>query len=349
MRVNGIVRSLGCCALLAAGCGGSFTPGPDEERASPESDIIVTCLLCPQTVTLVSGVNPTSIALDDTYVYFTNAASLPYELDRAPLAGGTKTKIASNNSNMNSLTRVGSVLYWGDFSGSSSASGVWQMSTPGATGTASQVNHHPSDAGQARQAVAVYFSGLSGTIPTRHVLFASILEAAIWDYRTLLFSTTEVSLLPPNDPVTHLNYYPYSLVIDSSRVYFTHDTSQGVWSAPLTGGAAKQLASGVNRDSLAIYAGQLYFQMGADLVTMPAGGGVITTLVPNVDAISQLIEHNGTLFWTSASKGTVSKLSLAPGSTRGVLAFGQTSPQPLAADDAWVYFGTSTALKRIHQ
>jgi hypothetical protein len=349
METKRFVRLLCCGAMLFAleGCGGDAAG----ERVSPDSDLIFICLLCPVPATLVSGVNPTSIALDDTYVYFTNAASLPYELDRAPLAGGTKTKLASNNFNMSSLTRNGTVLYWADFSETSSAGGVWQMSTPG--GTATHLSDHPSDAGQSRQAVAVYFSGQSSggpiqTIPTRHVLFASVLDAALWDYRNFLFSTTEVSLLPPNDPVTHLLYYPYSVVTDSSsRLYFTNDASQGLWSAPLTGGAATQLASNVNRDSLAIAGGNLYFQMGANLVTMSELGGAITTLVPNVDTISQIVEHNGVLYWTSASKGSVSLLSLAPGSSRGVLASSQPSPQAIAVDDTWVYFGTSTALKRI--
>jgi hypothetical protein len=103
----------------------------------------------------------------------------------------------------------------------------------------------------------------------------------------------------------------------------------------------------VNRDSPAFAAGQLYFQMGGSLVTMSGLGGAITTLVPNVDTISQIVEHNGVLYWTSGAKGTVSELSLTPGSSRGVLASGQTNPQALAVDDTWVYFGTTTALKRI--
>src|SRR4051812_9758229 len=97
MPMNGMVRLLGCCALFAAlqGCGGSSSS--EEDRASPGREIILICTTCPQPATLVSGVNPTSIALDDTYVYFTNATSLPYELDRAPLAGGAKAVLASNN------------------------------------------------------------------------------------------------------------------------------------------------------------------------------------------------------------------------------------------------------------
>jgi hypothetical protein len=121
---------------------------------------------------LVIGVNPTSIALEDTSIYFTNAASLPYELDRTPLSGGAKTRLASNNSAMNSLIR----------------------------------------------------------------------------YAT----------------------YPYSMLVDQSRLYFTNDESDGLSSATLTGEAATTLiAANVNRDSLAIATGQLYFQMGPDLVTMP--------------------------------------------------------------------------------
>jgi hypothetical protein len=78
----------------------------------------------------------------------------------------------------------------------------------------------------------------------------------------------------------------------TNRGSTSRTTRARAYRAPRSGEAATTLiAANVNRDSLAIATGHLYFQIGPDLVTVPTGGGAITTLVPGVDKISQIVEQ----------------------------------------------------------
>jgi len=161
----------------------------------------------------------------------------------------------------------------------SSDAGTWRLDT-GAPAAPQQLSHHSNDQ-IFHQGVAVYRSG-SGITTTRHVLYGDALVAKLYDTRSSLLGTSEVSLLPDFDPVTHLNYYPFSLVLDSTSVYFTHDTNQGIFKAPRGGGAAVTLVTSAARGSLVLASGNLYFQQGSDIKKMSSSGGSVTTFTAGV-------------------------------------------------------------------
>jgi len=332
------------CAAALQGCGG---PAP-AEGVQPVSLPQDTCLpFCepPPPSTLLSGVKPTSITLDASNAYFTNAFSPISEVDSVALAGGAKSVLASAPTTLSSVATSGGTLYWARMSGGT-AGGVYTV--PAAGGTVTQLSSHADDGLGGNQMLAAYLSGTSFATFRSHILFGDVLVAALYDTRLSFLGTSEASLLPATDPVTHLNYYPYALALDGSNVYFTQDSGAGVWRVALAGGAATQLVSGANRDALAAYAGFVYFQQGNDLKSVSSAGGPISTVAFGVGTISMLIARNGRLFWACGSCGNVMELQLANGSTKQ-LASSQSSPISLAADDTYVYFGTSDSLKRVVQ
>jgi len=128
---------------------------------------VLGCVTGCNRVTLVSGVSPSSIAIGDTDVYFTNAATLPNELDRVPLDGGAKTTIATSTTNMSSLVRFGSSIFWANIGTLPADAGVWQLSLR--SGSPVQVSHHGEDL-VSNQAVAVYATGNTPADTVTHVL-----------------------------------------------------------------------------------------------------------------------------------------------------------------------------------
>jgi len=129
-------------------------------------------------------------------------------------------------------------------------------------------------------------------------------------------------------------------------VYFTHDSGGGVFRAPLAGGSVTRLVSGADRQPLAIADDYLYFEQTGDLKKISVSGGAISILAAGVGTVSAIVANGGILYWTCSSCGTVEKQPLA-GGTRNLLTSGQDQPISLAVDGRHVFFGTSTALKRI--
>jgi hypothetical protein len=339
MRVSIFAKFVGATVAIASvSCGGAepgeAAPDVTEERAA----ICLPCLFGPTTI--VSGVTPTSIALSSTDAYFTNGPYLS-QLDRVPLGGGPATVLAKVTGTMNSVTRYGNTVYWADYEASDS-SGPWSISTSG-TAAPVHLSHHDNDK-VSTQGVAVYTTS-SGLFTTTHVLFADALVAKLWDTRLSILGASDVSLLP--DTGMNSNFYPFSIVIDGSSVYFTHDTDEGLYKAPIGGGSVTQLvATTVARSALALAGGTLYFQQGTDLKSMSTSGGAIGTFAAGVGTISAMVANGGVIYWTCPGCGTVSKQAVSGGGVT-TLASNQSSPNCLAVDATYVYFGTSNALKRI--
>ena len=294
-------------------------------------------------VTLVSGVVPSSIAIGDSNVYFTNSGVLPNELDQVPIGGGAKTTVATSITNMSSLVRFGSSIFWANIGTDHSDAGVWELSLP--SGAPTQISHRGEDL-VSNQEVAVYATGSSAADTVTHVLYGVPLVAKLYDTRLSPTGSSEVSLLPDTDPATHLNYYPFSLVVDATNVYFTHDSGGGVFRAPLSGGAATLLVSSVVRTTLAIDGSTLYFQQGNDINQVAVTGGAVSTFAAGTGLVSAMVAHNGAVYWTCGTCGTVVK-QLVGGTTSITLASGEANPHSIAVDDTHVYFGTSTSLVRV--
>jgi hypothetical protein len=342
MRSSIFAKLVGAVAMASLGCGGAEVGDEGFDAAVEQEAICVPCVL--SLATIVSGVQPTSIALTGTDAYFTNA-SFPFQLDRIPLGGGATTILSTSSGKMDSATLHGKTVYWANDSATTD-SGTWSISTSG-TAVPVHISHHDNDLASATEGVAVYDSG-SAVLKTPHVLFADSRLATLWDTRISILGTTDVSLLPAHDPQPpHDNYYPYSIVIDATSVYFTHDQNEGLYKAPIGGGAVTKLSGNtVARDALALDGGKLYFQEGSDIKSMSTSGGAIATFVAGVGTVSAMVANSGSIYWTCSSCGTVSKKSVSGGSVT-TLASGQSSPSCLAVNDSYVYFGTKNALRRV--
>lgn len=294
-------------------------------------------------VTLVSGVAPSSIAIGDTDVYFTTSSTLPNQLNRVPINGGATSTVATSYATMTSLVRFGSSMFWADISARDSDAGVWQVPLP--SGTPTQVSHHGEDL-ISNQALVVYATGSTASDMVTHVLDGVPLVAKLFDTRLSASGSSEVSLLPDTDPTTYHNYYPFSLVLDAANVYFTHDGNEGVWRAPLSGGAATLLVSGVARATLAIDGSTLFFQQGNDINQIAVTGGAVSTFAAGAGVVTAMVAHHGAVYWTCGTCGTVVKQAVG-GTTSLTLASGEANPRSIAVDDTHVYFGTSSGLVRI--
>jgi hypothetical protein len=192
----------------------------------------------------------------------------------------------------------------------------------------------------------VYATGGTPVDTVTHVLFGVPLVAKLFDTRLSASGSSDVSLLPDTDPVTHLNYYPFSLVVDSTNVYFTHDSGGGVFRAPLSGGAATQLVTGAVRTTLAIDGSTLFFQQGNDINQIAVTGGAVSTFAAGTGVVTAMVAHKGAVYWTCGTCGTVVK-QLVGTTTSATLASGEDSPHSIAVDDTHVYFGTNSALVRV--
>lgn len=338
-----LVSCLGLAWVTAlAGCAGADPNQTSTEDPGVEQGALCKPPMChPGPATLVSGVAPTSIALSGTTAYFTNAYSPLNELDSVPITGGTKTVMTSSITSMTSVQLFGSTLFWADISAGSANAGTWYMAASG--GTPTQIIQRTNDL-VSGQAIAVYGTGSTLFSRRTHVLFADPLVAKLFDDQISLFAKTEVSLLPNVDPTTMLDYYPFSIVIDGSNVYFTHDSGGGLFRAPLGGGPATMLVSGVARAALAISGSTLYFEQGTSINRIAVTGGAVSTFANAACTVSALVATGDTLYW--ACPTTVVKQSLV-GTLSTTLASGQDGPRSLAVDASYVYFGTASALKRI--
>lgn len=296
-----------------------------------------------EALTLLSGVKPTSITLDGKNAYFTNAWAPNNVIDKVPLAGGPKTQLASVTGYMTSVVVQSGTLYWANINPSGTTGGVWSVPVSGSV-AAVQLSHHADDL-VSPQALLVYQTS-TGLFVTNHVLFGDVLAAKLYDRSSSVLGVSEISLLPDLDPVSHLNYYPFSLVRDSSSVYFLHDSGDGLFKAPLSGGAATQLVVGAETKPLAIDSGSLYFRRGNDIKRVANTGGIITTFVSSPGVVTAMVTNAGYLYWACGSCGTLVKKPLS-GGTSITLATGLSNPSAIAVDATYVYFGTSNTLGRV--
>lgn len=316
-----------------------FFPLPDPDPIPPHP-----IPLLPIVTTLASGVRPTSIALSSTNVYFSNAFSLFQEVDSIPLGGGVKTVLHSTAARPLSLVFFGSTLYWLDAIGAGPDGGIWSISTSAGSMPVHVTNNH-DDVNLNGQPLAVYSTG-SGILRMTHIMFGDAWASKLYDTRLSLFGTSQVSLLPDFDPVTHFNYYPYSIAIDGTHVYFTHDTGGGIWRVPYAGGTPTKLVDAAERESVVVEGGQMYFVKGGDIRSKPSAGGVSTTFASSVGTVVSMVAANGNLYWACSSCNAIYKKPLA-GGAKVTLASAETNLLSLAVNSSYVYWGTTTALKRV--
>jgi hypothetical protein len=137
------------------------------------------------------------------------------------------------------------------------------------------------------------------------------------------------------------------MAVDATTVYW--GTSAAVFKAPLAGGAATTLATGVVADLALSGASVCYidYSGGVAIKSVPIGGGAVVTLAPSPYPV-HLATDGTSVFWTDQRDDTVKSVPVG-GGTVTTLATNQTAqgagPWGIALSGANVYWALYGSLQ----
>jgi hypothetical protein len=328
---RGIWAGIVAAALLGEDV--AWAQGFPAQPAAP-----VVCTPCPSAVTtLAKGLRPTSLAADDTNVYFTDSYSMATgyrAVGKVPIGGGSPATLYASQAGItnSSLQLAGGYLYWAD------QRGVWSISTAG--GAAIQLLHTGSGTYLLSSHTLVH-------APSRgdaYLMFHSNQQSSnLFAMSTVLFFWTWTKLFSASDGIF---YYPYSVTADATRIYFLSFGGR-LFSKPRAGGAPTELATGADNSVLTTDGIGLYFVKDSSIMSISVEGGPISTFATGCSSVTDMVIDGKQLYWTCASNGTVMRQALGGGIGPTTLASGQSSPSCLTVHGDRVYFGTQNALKSV--
>ncbi len=270
--------------------------------------------------------NPTSIAVDDTNVYWTNDVTAG-SIMRAPLTGGIVTVISSGQDSPVPLAVGGGVVYWSNASGD-----ILNAPTTGASITDPNVTAH-----------------LQGT-PSSLVVSGS----SLWwtDALNGMVHSCDAPAAGCPDGINMMyagDTQPTSIAIDTGSVWWLSAWSGGrveqCTANACTGTSEALVENQTGVHALTIDATNVYWTMPDRVLTasrlIPDGGAAIVTTLASGMARPWGIAVDATdVYFTNLNGGTVMKVSKSGGDPI-VIAANLSSPFGIAVDATNVYFTSS--------
>lgn len=224
-----------------------------------------------------------SLVVDATTLYTTECTTVV----SVPIAGGQLTTVASTAGCVLRLAIDATSVYWTDQTG-----GVFAEPASGGSPKAFTPSPGPVPEGIAVDATSVYWTSEyeSAQPPPASIRRASLADGTV---------TTLVSL--PNGT-------PHNVAVDATHVFWSDADSLS--SAPLGGGAATTLATGIHAHRIAVDEAFVYWadDHAGTINKVPVAGGATTTLFTG-DIPYDIAVDATSVYWTSPSGGTVSRLS----------------------------------------
>lgn len=149
--------------------------------------------------------------------------------------------------------------------------------------------------------------------------------------------TCQVSVLAPNQKT------PWGIAVDEASVFWLAEGDGSVYSVPVGGGTAEQIATGQSGPVQIALDGEYVFwtnfQGGGSVRRMRKDGTDLTTLA-QASGPWALALGSTYVYWTNTSDGSLRRV-VKPGGQPVVLLTGESSPRGIAVDETHMYWTTS--------
>lgn len=298
--------------------------------------------VCDITVIASAQERPAALELDDEAVYWSAQGSFREasgSVNRAPKGGGAPTVIASEQALTLGIAVDATSIYWANLG-----------FTPGS----GAVMRAPKLGGPATTLAEGQSTPFPIVIDGEWLYWANQGDPPDYAEGAIMRFATAVPGAAP-EPLLVVTGRPNSLCVGEDTIYFTvirpEDGVRGSLQA-LAKGAAPGEPATVIADDLEAPSGLLcmpenvYIRTSSSILAFPVAGGAPSTIVDEMtEPAIRLASDGTTLYWTAASPSnqTVEAAAL-DGSSRRVIASGQTNVVDVAVDDAsvyWTRFSTS--------